>query len=367
MIDRARRPIRVGVWPGSNRTGNPFVDLFAGGLRLAGVQVVDVQDPTAIMAGSIDVFHIHWPEQIFWAGGGIRGIFLRLLATLRHLHRLKQAGIVIVWMVHNLEPHDLSWKRRLLWRIYCQQLCALSDGFMTSSPATIDVVRQRLPGLRSKTAGFVWHPTYPRVEPCLPRAAIRGQLGVQEGSCLYGFLGKLRPYKGIEELIDVFRQLPGHGDHLLIAGGPADHAYASLISDIAAQDPRISVVARELSDAEFVGYQAAADVVVLPFRESLHSGSMVHAVCEARPVVTPDTPFARALAGEVGDGWVRIYCRPLKPQFLLDCRTPASLPNLQAFSPLSLGQNAIAFYQSLLMAGDARRNWRNGSDGWFTD
>lgn len=131
MIDRARRPIRVGVWPGSNRTGNPFVNSFAGGLRLAGVQVVDVQDPTAIMAGSIDVFHIHWPEQIFWAGGGIRGIFLRLLATLRHLHRLKQAGIVIVWMVHNLEPHDLSWKRRLLWRIYCQQLCALSDGFMT--------------------------------------------------------------------------------------------------------------------------------------------------------------------------------------------------------------------------------------------
>lgn len=349
-VAQPAKPIRVGVWPGRSRGGNPFVDVFSEGLRKAGASVYDIQVPAATIAGQIDVFHIHWPEQLFWAGGGTLRIARRLMRTLRWLRQIKVAGVPIVWMVHNLEPHDMSWQQRVLWSFYSRRICSIVDGFLTLSPATIEPVRRGLPGLRDKPGHSVWIPATPQVDPDPSRSQVRAELGLSEKTHLFAFLGLLRPYKGIETLIEAFRRIPEGDNELLIAGAPNDEAYAAMLSDMAAAHPRIHLVFRHLSDAEYDGYQAASDVVVLPYHRYLHSSAMVHAVSSHTPVVTPDTPFARALSQEVGQGWMEIYGEKLDPEALLACRKPRASPKLDALSTKSMGDDVMGFYRGLLRA-----------------
>jgi glycosyltransferase involved in cell wall biosynthesis len=99
------------------------------------------------------------------------------------------------------------------------------------------------------------------------------------------FFGTIRPYKGLEDLIDAFALLPGdcrltvvgetwEGWHL-----PVDMIAASPVRD------RIELVNRYVTDAEVNEFFAAADLVVLPYRRSSASGPLHIAMSHGLPVV----------------------------------------------------------------------------------
>ena len=340
--DPPRLLLRVGVWPARN--GNPFTEAFSAALDGAGVNVVHVATPTDLRPDEVHVLHIHWPEQLFWAGAGRRAPAKRVVRTIAHLWRLKLAGLRIVWMVHNLQPHDLPPWQRTLWLVLRHQLCLLADGFMALSPATVDVVRAGIPGLRRKPATFGWMPAYQ--QSASSGAEVRARLGVRPDTRLFGFFGQVRPYKGIESLIAAFRdtELAEADLALVVAGTSPDDDYLHSLGMAAAGDPRIRFVDRRLSDAEYGAYQRAADVVVLPFARYLHSSSILHALSDGRPVLTPDTPFAYALSGAVGCDWVQLYSGALNAYTLLQARAPEGRPRLDQFTAEALAKRALAFY-----------------------
>jgi beta-1,4-mannosyltransferase len=152
---------------------------------------------------------------------------------------------------------------------------------MALSPGT--VVRKRLRGLRFKPGTFIWHPSYPVIPRGVSRDGVRQQLAIGNRSYLFALLGMLRPYKGIETLVEAFKRLPGGDLNLLLAGSPIDDNYAANLRRVAAGDARIRLVSRHLSEIELSNYLTAADLVVLPFHNYLHSGSMIHAISNQRP------------------------------------------------------------------------------------
>ena len=135
--------------------------------------MIDAKDPTAVDPRVVDIFHIHWPEQLFWAGGTRLDVLRRLCAYLAAMRRLRRAGVKLVWMVHNAEPHD---RAGLAWTIYRLALIRLIDGVMTLSPATVDTVKSKLPGLRHKPFAAVWHPAYPKTTDAAARARAHAAL-----------------------------------------------------------------------------------------------------------------------------------------------------------------------------------------------
>ena len=280
----------------------------------------------------------------------MRRLPFALVRLLSNLRALKRRGALVVWMVHNVEPHDMSWKRRLVWGVYRHRLCSLTDGFMTLSPATIDVVRRKIPGLRRKPTGFIWHPSYESVVGTPSRAQARAALGFADSDRVYGLIGQLRPYKGLEALITTFGDLPDQEARLLIAGKPADDTYAASIAALCRAAPRIKLIGRHLSRMEFDAYLAAVDVVVMPSKQSLHSGSILHALSAHRPVLTGDSAFANGLKGQVGAGWVRTFDTKLAVTDLMACCTPDTPPELSAFSVQAMGDKTLAFYRHLLNA-----------------
>ncbi|MGB7588524.1 MAG: glycosyltransferase family 4 protein [Solirubrobacterales bacterium] len=83
------------------------------------------------------------------------------------------------------------------------------------------------------------------------------------------FFGLLRPYKGIDTLLEAFRQV--EGAELWIVGNPRMDIRP--LRALAEEAPgRVRFVTRFVEDAELPAIFRRADVVVLPYRDAEHSG-----------------------------------------------------------------------------------------------
>ena len=268
---------------------------------------------------------MHWPDKVFWEASRslqAAALMARLLARLAARPRRTK----LVWMVHDLAPHDGKWFKRLAWPPYAAQMARLADGALTLSEGTRAAVLAAYPALAGKPVEHIWHPAYPgEALPPEARAAARAGLGWSEEERVYGYCGQLRPYKGVEDLIRAFRDLPDARARLLVAGRPRDAAFAAALGVLAGEDARIRLLPEDLAPEQFRACLGACDIVAAPFRRYLHSGSVVHALSAQRPVLTPETPFATSLAAELGrPDWLQTYRGPLTAEVLAGARIPAT-------------------------------------------
>jgi glycosyltransferase involved in cell wall biosynthesis len=96
------------------------------------------------------------------------------------------------------------------------------------------------------------------------------------------FFGLLRPYKGIDTLLEAFRRIDGA--ELWVVGNP--RMELEPLHQLAAEAPgRVRFLTRFVEDAEIPALMRAADVVVLPYRDAEHSGVLYAALAFGKPLV----------------------------------------------------------------------------------
>ena len=96
------------------------------------------------------------------------------------------------------------------------------------------------------------------------------------------FFGLLRPYKGIEVLLDAFREVPGA--ELWIAGNP--RMPVEPLRDLARQSASpVRFALRFITDAEIPPLFRAADIVVLPYLDIEQSGVLYTALAFGKPLI----------------------------------------------------------------------------------
>lgn len=345
------RPLRVASWPGYGATHNAFMRIFLDGLAGAGCTIDSLESVEAVAAAMRndppDILLLHWAERVF----GESRSRLQVLAKMRRLLAAvsgRRPGTRVVWLVHNLAPHDARRFQRLVWPPYVARLSRAADAFLTLSPGTVATVRAALPGLAGKPGLGLWHPAYPDAAlSASDRAAARAARGWDDGHRVIGYCGQIRPYKGVEDLIRAFRATTAPDLRLLLAGRPGSGGFGDWLGQMAAGDPRIALDLRDLPAEAFRTALGTCDVVAAPFRRYLHSGSIVHALSAHRPVLTPATPFAQSLAGQLGPDWVRCREAALTPALLEAQRRATGLPDLSAFAPDRVGAAAAGFLRGL--------------------
>jgi glycosyltransferase involved in cell wall biosynthesis len=96
------------------------------------------------------------------------------------------------------------------------------------------------------------------------------------------FFGLLRPYKGLDVLLDAWRGV--EGAELWIVGMPRMDL-ATLQADA---PPSVHFVPRFVPDAELPAYFERADLVVLPYREADQSGVLHTALAFGKPLLLSD-------------------------------------------------------------------------------
>jgi glycosyltransferase involved in cell wall biosynthesis len=102
-----------------------------------------------------------------------------------------------------------------------------------------------------------------------------------EGPVVLSF-GLLRPYKGLENLLEAFTEVPGA--ELWIVGNPR-MSVEPLHEAAALTGAKVRFVTRFVEDAEIPAIFRAADVVALPYLDAEHSGVLYTALAFGKPLV----------------------------------------------------------------------------------
>ncbi|WP_157046529.1 glycosyltransferase [Roseovarius sp. 217] len=342
--------LRIGSWPGFGDHNNKFMELFLGGLRDADCEIISIETVNDIPTSGLDVLILHWAEKLFWEARDRWDILARILTLINRLKQIRPKTKV-VWLVHNLQPHEPRKFKNLIWPFYIRTLARNIDAALTLSPGTVPVVREHLGALKHKPVAWAWHPAYPRLCQGTHNAgAARSARGWETEHYVFGYCGQIRPYKGVDDLINVFLRSENPSWRLLIAGRASSSEFEDILEDKAVADPRIRLEFGDMSEVEYEMAILCCDTIVAPFRKYLHSGSLVHAMSVGRQVLTPRTPFSNALAKQVGRDWVALYDGPLSVDALQEAeqgRNESDNADLSEFDPKRVGEQIVAFFQSL--------------------
>ena len=102
------------------------------------------------------------------------------------------------------------------------------------------------------------------------------------------FLGQIRPYKGIPELLDAFTRIAGEREILIVAGNAEDRQIHDNLTKRSEGTTSIRYFPGFVPDEKIQEYMHAADVVVFPFRDILTSGSILLAMSFGKAIIIPE-------------------------------------------------------------------------------
>jgi beta-1,4-mannosyltransferase len=235
----------------------------------------------------VDLLQLDWPHD--WYRG--KNAAAQLLKSVMYRSGLRSiSGRPVVWTVHNLVAHDavdVDGERRNI-----QRLIDVCNGVVVFSRAAEEALRFTY---RVSPATLVAVTRHGHYIDCYPnrisRAEARDRLALPADSRVVLSLGRLQRYKGIENLVDAFRNVAGAKDVLLIAGLPSDAEYAAGLRNLCDQTARegrqVRYDPRLVPDDELQIYFNACDIVALPFRQILNSGSVLMAMSFGCPIIAP--------------------------------------------------------------------------------
>lgn len=196
-------------------------------------------------------------------------------------------GCKLVYTVHNLLPHDTQERHRARYA----KLYRRMDGLICHS----NHARDRL------TAEFDIDPARVCVIPHGPlfeALAERHGAGVAVNECVVLWQGFIRPYKGLEFLLEAWKKLqPEPAARLVIAGSGEPEYLERLRERVEALRIAGSVELRFrfLNLAEMAQLYSVADIAVYPYREITTSGALLTAVGNGKAIVATDLPAFREL------------------------------------------------------------------------
>jgi glycosyltransferase involved in cell wall biosynthesis len=149
----------------------------------------------------------------------------------------------------------------------------------------------------------------------LTSAEAKRRLGLKDNERAILFFGRVRPYKGMEYLLDAFHLLLANKQakyRLIIAGEPIKgcEEYQKEIETTVRKDfdqGQVLLRIQFIPDEEVEVYLKAADVLVLPYKEICQSGVLFLAYAFGLPVVATDVGSFRE---EIVEGSTGFLCKP---------------------------------------------------------
>ena len=270
------------------------------GLRFAPGVITVILLPILLVCYRVRGFrllHLHWPRFYFSS----RGIRLRLASYLHSLliiNVIKAIGLKCVYTIHNIIPHEeaTSCDREIAAR-----LCRLADVKIVHSECVVDEMSNV--GMDIDRTVVIPHGNYiGYYRNDISRSEARRLLCMPQDAFVFLYFGIIRPYKGIENLLEAFVRVKTDGSWLILTGLCVDSKIRERIEAYKAHN----VIGRTgyVRDDDVQIYMNGADVVVLPFERITTSGSVHLALSFGKPIVYPARGALRDLPEGVGWSYV---------------------------------------------------------------
>lgn len=285
-----------------NWVSNPYLNLLylesrARGWQIKGGKTFEslLEDLPSLESG--DVFHIHWTTPFTEAAGSADEFDALVETFIDLMNDRKASGVKLFWTVHNVVAHDATYPQSEI-RL-ARTLADLADRIIILNGQT-NSVTGRYYDLPTEKLYHLPHPSYLGVySGSISRQDARAALGIDETIPILGMAGAFRPYKGAEDFLDAVALLRDRGtETAVLMAGKADEFMREIISERIPDDTRAYRRHDYVPNEEMALWVAACDVIALPFRNILNSGSLLLAASYGVPVVLPRHDHLVAEYGE---------------------------------------------------------------------
>lgn len=206
-------------------------------------------------------------------------------------HGFRRSGVKVVFFCHNVVEHETSRLKASLARWVIGQ----GDAFVVHTEADRLNLLTLLPHADVKIHPHPIYDQFPAARGLLPKRADLELL----------FFGFVRPYKGLDVLIEAVGLLKDPGVFLTIAGEfwEGEDKIKARIDELGLEE-NIEIVPRYLKEAEIAEYFARSDVVVLPYRSATGSGVVPLAYHYGKPVIVTSVGGLPDVVDEGETGWI---------------------------------------------------------------
>jgi glycosyltransferase involved in cell wall biosynthesis len=192
-------------------------------------------------------------------------------------------GTKVLFLCHNVVEHESAgWKKRLT-----KFTLSTGDSFIVHSQGDMEDLKKIFPSARIAVS---FHPTYAVFNTSsMSMRQARSKLGINgKLSKVILFFGIVRPYKGLQYLIEAMPMVVEHvPDVCLVIAGEFwedKEEYEKRITDLGICE-HVRVFDQYVPNEEIEQYFAAADLVVLPYVSATGSGVTQIAFGFNKPVV----------------------------------------------------------------------------------
>jgi glycosyltransferase involved in cell wall biosynthesis len=279
-----------------NRQANPYQALLAESLEKQGVKVRFPQGyrrglplfrEVVLARQQYELVHLHWIlPYVKGKKQWIKAFYA--IKFLLDIALIKLFGVKVVWTIHNRVNHESAFPQLEWW--VRRNVARLADRIILHNQATLELIAQEYQFSPQK-ASVILHGHYRDVyHPSIDTFLARKELGLPLDGQIFLNLGLLRPYKGIEALLNVWieHQEKFNGHTLLIAG-KASEAYATTLRQ-RIKDSGVNgiiLIPEFIEDNRIHLFFSAASIVVLPYQNILNSGSLILAMSYGLPIIAP--------------------------------------------------------------------------------
>lgn len=283
----------VRQYPGWLYPGKSDYKLTPGMVREPGVRYsIDVYNPLSwrrtvddIIKDGCDAAVLDW-WTLFWQPG------FTYMAR-----RLKRHGVKVIYLCHNLFNHKTGGVMGVVDTIMggaAEWMLGQADAYIVQSSEKKAQLEALKPGAEIL---FRLHPIYDRFPAATKNLPRRGRLELL-------FFGLIRPYKGLDVLLEALGKLQDTDVYLTVAGEPWGDPAAISDQIERARVPNVELHLEYVSDTDAANYFARADAVVAPYRSATGSGVAAVAFHYRKPVIASAVGGLKDAVTDGRTGWL---------------------------------------------------------------
>lgn len=230
------------------------------------------------------MIHLHWQHPFLIGDNRYRTILKSFLFVAQMLI-LKLLGVRFVWTIHNLKNHDNKHKDLELF--FSKFIARNVEVIIAHCQAAREEVHQVLEADKNKIV-VIPHGSFIDIyKNTFSREEARNFLNLSLKDFIFFYMGLIRSYKGLTELIKSFHKLNDRNAKLIVAGNAREENLLNILTNMSKGDPNIVLRTDRIPEDEVQIYMNAADIVVLPYRDVLTSGVAHLGMSFGKAIIAP--------------------------------------------------------------------------------
>lgn len=297
MTKSSQEPVTM--WFPTSSSGNPYQRLLIKALERENVDIIDLELSTifpltsqGVRSESVDLIHIDWMYQFYMSKPTNLNLINVLVTIVRSFTFILDLCIVsisdtgLIWTVHDKYQHEREFQRTE--RLVNEATFVLADEIVVKCDAAGRIIENEYTFADMDTFQAIRDGNYQGVYPdTTSQQEARERLSVDENTFVYLYFGFIRRYKGVDTLIKAFKHSDQLNAELWVVGNPANEDLEQELRRLSTEEENVKLTLEFIPEESVQQYLNMADVLVLPFRDILNSGSIYLGLTFGLPIITP--------------------------------------------------------------------------------